>query len=47
MTLRKEARKVREAARIYGGSFINALATATLYADDQNLQKIKETWREE
>lgn len=30
----------------YGGSFVKALALAANMADDENLQKIKDTWPE-
>ena len=30
-----------------GGSFIKALARAARYADDENLSRIKSTWRDD
>lgn len=35
---------VIRAMRIYGGSFVQALGLAALYADTTNLQLIKSTW---
>jgi len=35
-----------KAMRIYGGSFVQALAMAFEYADSVNAQKIKDTWPE-
>ena len=42
-----EARKVRKAIRVYGGSFMEALGNAMDYADANNLHKIRETWNKE
>ena len=36
--------KVIEAMRLFGGSFVHALATAATKADPENLAKIKSTW---
>ena len=42
-----EAAKVREAIRIYGGGFMQALGNAMDMADHNNLYKIRETWSKE
>ena len=38
--------KVISAMRLFGGSFVHALATAASKADPENLAKIKSTWPE-
>lgn len=38
--------KVIEAMRLFGGSFVHALASAASKADPDNLEKIKSTWPE-
>lgn len=43
----KEARAVRRAIRVYGGSFIQAIGDAMDLADSNNLKKIRETWNKE
>lgn len=35
-----------EAMTTYGGSFVKKLAECARMADDENLQKIKDTWPE-
>ena len=38
--------KVISAMRLFGGSFVHALATAASKADPDNLEKIKAAWPE-
>ena len=45
--LYKEAKQVRKAIRVYGGSFMQALGNAMDYADFNNLGKIRSTWDED
>ena len=45
--LYKEARQVRKAIRVYGGSFMQALGSAMDCADSNNLAKICATWNKE
>ena len=33
-----------KAMRLWGGSFVKALAECVIAADDENLEKIKRTW---
>ena len=43
----EEARKVRSAIRVYGGSFMRAIGNAMDMADIHNLHKIRDTWSKE
>ena len=43
----EEARVVRKAIRVYGGSFMQAIGNAMDMADINNLQKIRGTWNKE
>jgi len=40
-------RKVVLAMKQYGGSFISTLGHAAMFADEDNLAKIKATWSDE
>ena len=42
--LMTEARKVGQAMRIYGGSFVERLGQALYHADPENTQKIKDAF---
>ena len=45
--LYRQASLVHDAMVTYGGSFMRALAGAIEYADQFNLAKIRQTWKEE
>jgi len=45
--LQAEMIKVRHAMKVNGGSFMQSLADTMIYADAENLAKIKNTWRKE
>lgn len=44
--MNEEDYKIIEAMEKYGGSFVKALANAARHADNYNLGKIRQNWKE-